>query len=96
MGRIIRIAQTKNSSGVFVKTIELKLFAAIAKNASRVMKIIFRICKIFHIVERYHTFSMDPPGVEPGPVPCHGTVLPLYYGPVEEIYSTKIRSRRGL
>lgn len=24
---------------------------------------------------------VDPRGVEPRPVPCHGTVLPLYYGP---------------
>src|SRR3989344_1161210 len=27
---------------------------------------------------------VDPPGVEPGPVPCHGTVLPLYYRPVRK------------
>lgn len=30
---------------------------------------------------RTHIF-VDPPGVEPGPRPCHGRVLPLYYGPV--------------
>ena len=24
---------------------------------------------------------VDPPGIEPGPDPCHGSVMPIYYGP---------------
>lgn len=28
---------------------------------------------------------VDPRGVEPRPVPCHGTVLPLYYGPLQVV-----------
>ena len=24
---------------------------------------------------------VDPPGIEPGPRPCHGRVMPIYYGP---------------
>ena len=27
---------------------------------------------------------VDPPGIEPGPHPCHGCVMPIYYGPVSE------------
>ena len=33
---------------------------------------------------RRHCFCVfvDPRGVEPRPIPCHGIVLPLYYGPI--------------
>src|SRR3989344_2801252 len=31
-----------------------------------------------------------PRGVEPRPVPCHGTVLPLYYGPLPRYLNKKI------
>ena len=26
--------------------------------------------------------QVDPPGIEPGPDPCHGSVMPIYYGPL--------------
>ena len=26
--------------------------------------------------------NVDPPGIEPGLPPCHGGVIPVYYGPV--------------
>lgn len=29
---------------------------------------------------------VDPPGIEPGPRPCHGRVMPIYYGP-QQIYT---------
>ena len=29
---------------------------------------------------------VDPPGIEPGPAPCHGAVIPIYYGPYIDIY----------
>jgi hypothetical protein len=28
-------------------------------------------------------FVVDPPGIGPGPLPCHGSVIPIYYGPKE-------------
>ena len=37
------------------------------------------------------TKCVDLRGVEPRPVPCHGTVLPLYYRPLRA-HSTKLRS----
>ena len=30
--------------------------------------------------------NVDPPGIEPGPLPCHGSVMPIYYGPFLLLY----------
>ena len=34
---------------------------------------------------------MDPRGIEPLPTPCHGVVLPVYYGPVVVCVASRLR-----
>ncbi len=35
----------------------------------------------YWILKRTKSNLVDPPGIEPGPLPCHGSVIPIYYGP---------------
>jgi hypothetical protein len=42
---------------------------------------------IFHF-ERL-TFLVDPRGIEPLTLPCHGSMLPVYHGPGNRYYSIK-------
>lgn len=40
-------------------------------------------CTIFFTNKKApKAFVVDPPGIEPGPHPCHGRVIPIYYGPI--------------
>jgi site-specific DNA recombinase len=39
------------------------------------------VVRLFEEFVTSNTQDVDPRGVEPRPIPCHGIVLPLYYGP---------------
>ena len=37
--------------------------------------------RLFEEFSNENPHDVDPPGIEPGPRPCHGRVRPIYYGP---------------
>ncbi len=43
------------------------------------------IFRLFNDFSMQNTNDVDPPGIEPGPRPCHGRVMPIYYGPLFKI-----------